>query len=64
MIFEFGTANRIIFGSGAVARVGRLAAALGRRVLVVTGSSPERGEALLRQLKDQGLVTDRITVAG
>lgn len=64
MIFEFGTANRIIFGSGAVARVGRLAAALGRRVLVVTGSSPERGEALLRQLKDQGLVIDRVTVAG
>jgi hypothetical protein len=37
MLFEFGTANRIIFGAGAIDRVGRLAADLGRCALVVSG---------------------------
>lgn len=33
--FEFATANRILFGAGAVSRLGALAAELGKRALVV-----------------------------
>ena len=62
MFFEFGTANRIIFGAGAIDRVGRLAADQGRRALVVTGRSPERADALVQQLKNQDVLVSRFSV--
>ena len=62
MLFEFGTANRIIFGAGAIDRVGRLAADLGRRALVVTGRSPERADALVQQLKNHDVLVSRFSV--
>lgn len=64
MLFEFGTANRIIFGAGAIDRVGRLAADLGRRALVVSGRSPERAEGLVRQLKKHAILVSRFSVTG
>jgi alcohol dehydrogenase class IV len=62
MPFEFGTANRIIFGAGAIERVGRLAADLGRCALLVTGRSLERADALVRQLEKHDLLVSRFSV--
>src|SRR5579864_6468004 len=42
MRFEFATAARIVFGAGAVREVVAAAAGMGRRALLVTGSSPGR----------------------
>lgn len=64
MLFEFGTANRIIFGAGAIERVGRLAADLGQRALVVTGRSPERADVLVQQLKKHDVRVSRFSVTG
>ena len=54
MRFEFATATRIIFGSGALAEIGPLAAAMGRSALVVTGRNPDRAETLLKLLAAEG----------
>jgi alcohol dehydrogenase class IV len=64
MLFEFGTANRIIFGAGAIDRVGKLAADMGRRVFVVTGRSPARADALVQQLKKRDIIAGRFSVTG
>lgn len=50
MNFEFATAGRILFGMGIVKDVGQMAAAMGRRALVVTGASPKRVAPLLASL--------------
>ncbi len=42
MNFEFATAARIVFGAGSLSQLPTLAAALGARVLLVTGSDPAR----------------------
>ncbi|MBM3835910.1 MAG: iron-containing alcohol dehydrogenase [Verrucomicrobia bacterium] len=55
MQFEFATAGRIIFGPGAVAQLGSIAKALGRRVLFVTGRSAERVERIRASLASQVL---------
>ena len=55
MRFEFATANRIIFGPGAVREAGPLAAELGRRALVVVGRNPHRAEPLLELLRTHGV---------
>jgi alcohol dehydrogenase class IV len=54
MRFEFATATRIYFGSGASAELGRIAAAYGQRVLLVTGSARRAGDAVTG-LKAAGL---------
>jgi alcohol dehydrogenase class IV len=48
--FEFATAGRIIFGAGALKEIGPVAAALGRKVLVVTGRNSKRAAPLLKLL--------------
>jgi alcohol dehydrogenase class IV len=53
--FEFATAARIIFGSGKLVEAGPAAAQMGRRVLIVTGSTVLRATPLLEMLADQGL---------
>ena len=40
--FEFATAQRIVFGRGVVSELEGLCAGLGSRVLLVTGSDPNR----------------------
>lgn len=40
--FEFATAARVMFGAGTAAQLGAVAAGLGSRALVVTGSDPRR----------------------
>ena len=54
MSFEFATATRIVFGRGAIDDLAVNVASLGRRSLVVTGSSPSRTNVVER-LKDHGV---------
>jgi alcohol dehydrogenase class IV len=63
MQFEFATAGRIVFGPGVAATLGREAAALGRRALVLTGGRPQAHTPLLRLLDDHHLAhtTFRVT---
>lgn len=69
MQFEFATAGRIFFGSGTLQSVGEIASGMGRRALVVIGSSARRAEPLLSNLQAAGVtpvtfaVTHEPTVA-
>jgi len=62
--FEFATANRIIFGSGAIRDVGSIAKEFGRRALIVTGRNAGRAESLSKLLKASGLDAVIFSVAG
>ncbi len=62
--FEFATATRIIFGAGMLREVAPLARQLGRRVLLVTGRSPERAEPLRKSLAAQNLGREVFSIAG
>lgn len=64
MRFEFATATRILFGTGMLREVGALAAAMGRRALVVTGRTTERAKPLLDLLARQGLEAVTFSVGG
>ena len=64
MRFEFATANRVIFGVGALAEVGELAKVFGEQILVVTGSNPDRAASLLSILKKTGLTAVVFPVPG
>lgn len=62
--FEFATATRIIFGAGASNEIGSLAAAEGKRALVVTGKTIERAQRLIDALEGKSLETVTFSVAG
>ena len=62
--FEFATATRILFGEGTVRQVAPAAAQWGRRVLLVTGSAPERGDRLRADLEAAGAQASAFPVAG
>ena len=64
MRFEFTTATRIIFGTGAVKEVGAIVAALGTRALVVNGRTAERATPVLDALKAVGVEAVTFTVPG
>jgi alcohol dehydrogenase class IV len=49
--FEFATAGRVVFGAGRATELDSLAAGLGSRVLVCTGSRPERHQDLIDRLE-------------
>lgn len=55
MNFEFATAGRILFGMGIVKDIGRMAASMGRRALVVTGGGAKRTGPLLASLTPNGV---------
>lgn len=63
MTFDFATASRIVFGPGAVARAGELAAPFGKKALLVTGSRPERAEPLRSLLRAAGVECEVFSVA-
>ena len=63
MRFEFATATRIVFGPGALADLGGIAAPLGRRALLVTGRSAERTPAR-SVLSSAGLAVVPFAAAG
>ncbi|PKU25128.1 iron-containing alcohol dehydrogenase [Telmatospirillum siberiense] len=62
MNFEFATAGRIVFGMGTVKDVGRMAASMGRRALLVTGAATERTAPLLASLTPHGIQAIRFAV--
>ena len=62
--FEFATAQRVIFGEGAIAEVAAAAAALGKRAVLVTGASAERAWPLRRALETAGVACIPFPVAG
>ncbi|MGQ9889226.1 MAG: iron-containing alcohol dehydrogenase [Aggregatilineales bacterium] len=63
MRFEFASAGRIVFGPGAPAEAGAVAADLGKRALVVVGTSSPRAQALFDALGERGIdcVTLRVS---
>jgi alcohol dehydrogenase class IV len=48
--FDFATAGRVMFGAGRAGELGAVAAGLGSRALVCTGSHPDRHAELLNEL--------------
>ncbi len=64
MRFEFTSAGRIIFGPGAVRELPDIAAAFGRRVLIVTGRDRLRHAGLIAMLEGKGLVCTLFQAAG
>jgi alcohol dehydrogenase class IV len=61
--FELATADRVVFGPGALAELGEVASGLGRRALLVTGRAPERAAAARERIAGAGLSVDAFGVA-
>jgi alcohol dehydrogenase class IV len=64
MRFEFATATRIVFGSGRVHEAISAAVSFGRRVLVVGGSTPERLDSFIRELRAQNVECELFSILG
>ena len=64
MNFEFATADRIRFGVGAASEIGSLAASLGGRALLVTGSQPQRFPGVIQALRTAGVKLTTFAVVG
>jgi alcohol dehydrogenase class IV len=64
MRFEFATAARIVCGPGSSSELPGIAAAFGKRALVVTGSNPGRMQPLIESLRPVGISTSLFTVQG
>ncbi len=62
MPFTFASAGQIIFGPGSVRQVADQAKTLGRKALVITGSTPERADRLEKDLKAANLECTRFQV--
>lgn len=64
MRFEFATAGRILFGTGAVADLSQIVSSLGKRPFVLTGGTPGRYENVLHSLSEQGLQFETFAITG
>jgi alcohol dehydrogenase class IV len=64
MRFEFGTAQRIVFGPGTALEAGRLAAGLGRHALVGVGRDSRRAGPLLERLREAGVGATVFSISG
>ena len=64
MTFEFATASRIIFGAGSLNKLATLAKPLGKKAFVIGGSSPERLEAVIKQLENENVAYVTFQVSG
>src|SRR5262249_17566598 len=62
--FEFATAGRIVFGEGTLRDAAPAAAQLGRRALVVTGSSGHHAALLLGALEAAGVSGTTFSIGG
>lgn len=62
--FEFATAQRIVFGEGAVRELGPLAGESGRRALVVSGRDPARSAPVVERLRASGLEVQLLSLGG
>jgi len=64
MAFEMRTAGTIHFGCGKAKEVGAIAAAMGKRALVVTGSHPKRVSSVLSNIGSFSLAHEIFCVSG
>jgi alcohol dehydrogenase class IV len=64
MRFEFASAGKIIFGPDSTAGMAHIVSSLGSRVLVLTGSSPDRNHRLFDLLEEEGLVLTTFSIVG
>lgn len=64
MLFEFTTANRIIFGRGSLAELSSCLGSFGQRALVVTGSTPARARPLFDLLGELDITSETLSVSG
>lgn len=64
MTFEFSTATRIIFGAGSLAKLGSLAKPLGKKALLIGGSSPERLSPVIKHLENERIAYTTFGVSG
>jgi alcohol dehydrogenase class IV len=64
MQLDFATAGRILFGTGTIRQAAPLAADLGKRAFVVTGSDPGRAAGLLATLDGAGVAVITFGVRG
>ena len=62
MRFEFATATRIIFGSGAVKETGAIVEKMGQQAFVVTGRSVKRAQPLIAQLENTGIAVTQFSI--
>lgn len=62
--FEFSTSNRIIFGRGMAAELGKIARAFGSRALVVNTGSDERARPVYEALEGAGVAYTAFSVTG
>lgn len=63
MLFEFATAGQIVFGWGRISELGQRTQAFGKRVLLVTGSRPERSESVNELLRKIGADVATFSIA-
>jgi alcohol dehydrogenase class IV len=64
MHFDFATATRIVFGPGRVREAISAAISLGRRALIVGGSTPARLDAFVADLQTHKLQCTRFSIQG
>jgi alcohol dehydrogenase class IV len=64
MRFEFATATRIVFGSGRISEAISTAASLGRRAMIISGSSPVRLNFFLRELSARNVECTQFSLSG
>jgi len=61
-IFEFATANRIIFGAGKLSQLTALVPHFGKQVLVVTGQNTQRATVAFNYLDEADLIYETFAV--
>jgi len=61
--FEFATAGQIVFGWGRISELGQRTQAFGKRVLLVTGSRPQRTESIQERLRTVGADVATFSIA-
>jgi alcohol dehydrogenase class IV len=64
MQFEFATGGRIIFGLGVLQHLGDFLGELGPRIMVVTGSDPNRGRPLAELVAKCGVAQVEFRITG
>src|SRR5690349_4582716 len=64
MQFEFATGGRIVFGAGALQRVGELLSDFGPRLLIIEGKDAGRSKPLTERLEKPGIELIEFRVTG
>ena len=62
MDIEYFGVTHIVFGTGKISQVGRLAKSYGKRVFIVTGSGSLDADQVLTPLAEQGITWSRFKV--